>query len=81
MKVKVVAIGNSRGIRIPKAVLEQCAISHAVNLHSNGKRIVLTPVKEKPRQGWAEAAQKMRRAGDDELLAPDVFPDEADLAW
>jgi antitoxin MazE len=81
MKVKVVPIGNSRGIRIPKPLLEQCAIEDAVELRSDGKRIVLTPVKAKPRQGWAEAAARMHEAGDDELLIPDVFEDDIEVEW
>jgi antitoxin MazE len=81
MKVKVVPIGNSRGIRIPKAVLDQCAITEAVDLRLDGRSIVLTPLKSKPRQGWDAAAEQMRLAGDDELLIPDVFPDDAEDAW
>jgi antitoxin MazE len=52
-----------------------------VDPRSDGKRIVLTPLKARPRQGWAEAAREMHRLGDDELLIPNVFDDEADLAW
>ncbi len=81
MKIKVVPVGNSRGIRIPKPLLRQCAIEDAVELRTDGKRIVLTPVKSKPRQGWAEAAERMHRAGDDELLIPDVFEDDIEVEW
>ena len=80
MKVKVVAIGNSRGIRIPKAILEQCEISDAVHLVVEGHQIVLTPADTEPRAGWREAAKSMAERGDDELLIPDVFEDE-DLDW
>lgn len=79
MKVKIVPIGNSRGIRIPKPMLEQCAIEDAVELRSDGKRIVLTPVKRKPRQGWEAAAAAAHQAGEDKLLIPDVFEDDIEI--
>lgn len=81
MNVTVVRIGNSRGIRIPRKVLDQCHIDSQVDLSVKGERIVLTAVKNGPRQGWAEAARKMRECGDDELLVPDVFPEEDALEW
>ena len=38
--------------------------------------IVIEPVKENPREGWAESFMEMHKVGDDELLIPDVFEDE-----
>lgn len=81
MIVSVVQIGNSKGIRIPKPLLEQCDIAEAVDLRVDGKRIVLTPVKAKPREGWAAAAKRAHEAGDDELLIPDVLPDDPEVEW
>jgi antitoxin MazE len=81
MKLSVVRIGNSRGIRIPKPLLDQCHITEAVELKIEGKRIVLTPLKSKPRQGWAAAADRMHEAGDDELLIPDVFEEDVEVPW
>ena len=75
MKLSVVRIGNSRGIRIPKPLLDQCRVTQAVDLKIEGKRVVLTPVKSKPRQGWAAEADRMHEAGDDGLLIPDAFAD------
>ena len=51
MIVSLVAIGNSKGIRIPKAVLDHLEIE-------NGS-IILNPITKNPRQGWEEAFQKM----------------------
>lgn len=65
MIARLAPIGNSRGIRIPKAVLEQCEISDAVELAVKGRQIVVTPVCEQPRLGWREAAARMSAAGDD----------------
>jgi len=81
MKISVVRIGNSKGIRIPKPILDQCAISDAVDLAVDGKRIVLTPATSKPRKGWLAAAERMRKAGDDALLIPDVFEEDVEVEW
>jgi hypothetical protein len=51
-------------------------IDEAVNSHVEGKQIVLSPVKARPRQGWEAKAKRMHEAGDDALLFPDVFSDE-----
>jgi antitoxin MazE len=81
MKLSVVRIGNSRGIRIPKPLLDQCHITEAVDLKIEGKRLVLTPVHSKPRQGWAAEAVRMHAAGDDALLVPDVFEEDVEVPW
>jgi antitoxin MazE len=81
MIAKLVPIGNSRGIRIPKAVLEQCEMTEEVELSVKGKQIVVSPVREKPRHGWREAAKKMAAAGDDAILLPDAFEDDVDVVW
>ena len=79
MKAQLIQIGNSRGIRIPKAILLQCEISGEVNLTVKGRQIIVSPVPEPPRQGWREAAARMAATGDDELLIPDVFDDDIDV--
>ena len=81
MKTRLVPIGNSRGIRIPKAVLQQCEMSDAVELAVKGRQIIVTPVREQPREGWREAAARMSAADDDELLIPDVFEDDVNVEW
>ncbi|MBI2923920.1 MAG: AbrB/MazE/SpoVT family DNA-binding domain-containing protein [Planctomycetes bacterium] len=81
MRVNVVRIGNSRGIRLPKAILNQCEISDALDLRVDGRRIVLVPLKSAPRAGWASAARRMSAAGDDALLLPDSLSEDADLNW
>lgn len=54
MKVSIVSIGNSRGVRLPKAVLDQCAFTDAAELTVRNGKIVLAPIAT-PRAGWAEA--------------------------
>jgi len=70
MILPVVRIGNSRGIRIPKAILEQCRITDSVNAEIDREKIMLTPHRA-PREGWAEQMKKMHERGDDELCIDD----------
>ena len=66
MKTKIVRIGNSQGIRLPKTVLQQSGISGAVELEIAGDRLIIYPVKAR-RAGWAKAFSKMHERGDDKL--------------
>jgi len=81
MEVKLIRIGNSRGIRIPKKVLDQVQAANAFELKTDGEAITLKPVRRKPREGWAEMAEAMSQAGDDALLIPDAFEDEDEVEW
>ncbi len=67
MKTRIVPIGNSWGIRIPKPLLEQTSLSGEVELSAEGDALVIRPVK-KPRANWAAAFRKMAHRGDDTLL-------------
>jgi len=76
MQAKIVKMGNSRGIRIPKAMLEQTGLQEEVDLRVDGVRLIIEPVDD-PRAGWEEAA--MEQARDPEAgkrLLPDFFEDE-----
>ncbi|VAX19751.1 hypothetical protein MNBD_NITROSPINAE03-1780 [hydrothermal vent metagenome] len=75
MKVAITRIGNSRGIRIPKPILEQAHITDEVDLTVEHDRIVLRSVMSL-RHGWSEQFQKMNERGDDLLLEPDSCPSE-----
>ena len=55
MLAKIVQIGSSRGIRIPKAVIEQCHFLYEVNMRVDKKRLIIEPVEDEPRKGWREA--------------------------
>jgi len=78
MKTALVAIGNSRGIRIPKPVIEQCGLKDEVELSvKHGQVILQAPVKN--RQGWDQAFARMSRLKDDQLLddaVPNAFDNE-----
>ena len=66
-KTRIVRIGNSRGIRVPKMLLEQAQLPDEVELQAEHGRLVVRAA-HGPRAGWAEAAKVMRSRGDDQLL-------------
>ena len=67
MLTKIVPIGNSRGIRIPKAMLEHCGFGEEVDLQAKNGALILRPVTA-VRSGWADAFKDMAKAGDDHLV-------------
>jgi antitoxin MazE len=67
MKTRIVRIGNSRGLRIPKPLLEQHGLEGEVEMGAVNGALVIRPV-TKPRAGWAAAFREMARRGDDALL-------------
>jgi antitoxin MazE len=69
-KARIVRIGNSRGIRIPKTLLEEAELGDEVELHAEPGRLVVEGVR-RARTGWAAAAKRMRtRGGDPSLEGP-----------
>ncbi len=82
MKTHIISIGNSRGIRIPKAILEQCRIEKDVELELEDDKIIIRPLKKTPRKSWAQSFQKMKSFQDDRLLIDDRLDmDEKDWEW
>jgi antitoxin MazE len=74
--------GNSRGIRIPKPLLEECGLGPAVDLEVRDGHLVISRA-TCPRSGWAESFGKMAARGDDTLLdAPSATAwERRDWAW
>jgi antitoxin MazE len=69
MKSRIVQIGNSRGIRLPKVLLEEAQLQDEVELEAEPGRIVIRKG-TRPRAGWAAAARRMHGRGEDRLLDP-----------
>jgi antitoxin MazE len=69
VKAQIVRIGNSRGIRLPKTLLQEAQLEDEVELQAEPGRILISK-SAKPRAGWAEAARRMRERGEDRLLDP-----------
>ena len=80
MKVSIIKIGNSKGFRLTKTILEQYNITDKIELILEKGYIILRPVSE-PRKGWDKAFQVMHHHGDDQLLMNDVFEDEHFDEW
>jgi antitoxin MazE len=71
MRAKLVRVGNSRGLRLSKAIRDAVGIKDSVNLVVEDGRLVITPMGRRysPRAGWAEAIDKENeRGGPPELL-------------
>ncbi|HUW69605.1 MAG TPA: AbrB/MazE/SpoVT family DNA-binding domain-containing protein [bacterium] len=82
MLVSVVAIGNSKGIRLPKAILEQLHIQDQLEMEVEDKRLVLKPVNNKPRCGWEEAFKEMSANKEDShLLTDDTASGTFEWQW
>ncbi|RYZ19197.1 MAG: AbrB/MazE/SpoVT family DNA-binding domain-containing protein [Chitinophagaceae bacterium] len=80
MEVPIIQIGNSKGIRLSKTLLEKYNFTDAVELILEKDYLVIKP-KKIPRQGWEKAFKKMNEHGDDNLLLPDIFDDENFEEW
>jgi antitoxin MazE len=83
VKSKLVRIGNSRGIRIPRAVVEQAGLEGDLEIEVRRNHLVVRAVSH-PRQGWEERFSEMAARGDDRPLwpaAPLSSFDEKDWEW
>ena len=80
MEVSVIKIGNSKGIRLSKTLLDKYKIQDTVEVILEKGQIVIKPL-SRPRKGWEKAFKKMAENGDDRLLINDVFEDENLEEW
>ena len=82
VRSKVVKIGNSRGIRIPRALLEQADLKDEVEISVDGNKLVIQSARQH-RQGWEAKFSEMAQHGDDRLLdQPNLTQwDEAEWIW
>lgn len=82
MRANIVQIGNSRGLRIPKPLLEQTGLRDEVEIEVRGEQLVIRAANA-PRAGWAEAFAKMGECGRDALLDPETSTewDESEWRW
>lgn len=80
MKTKIIRIGNSRGVRIPKPLLEQAGLEDQIILRVIDGGIVIESA-DKPRANWAEAAAVLHGRGEDGLLEKPVETDFDETEW
>jgi antitoxin MazE len=84
MKTRIVRIGNSQGIRIPKLLLEQTGLKGEVEITIRDNALIVQAAK-RPRAGWSSAFAAMAAQGDDALVDGNQFPstswDEEEWEW
>ncbi len=69
MKAHLVRVGNSRGVRLPKPIIEQAGLTEEVEIEVRGHTVVIAATK-RARAGWADAARALAAAGGDRLRDP-----------
>ena len=82
LKTRIVRIGNSRGIRVPKVLLDAARLPEEIELRAEPGRLVVSAAR-RPRAGWDTKARLMHESADDaplDPLSPADF-DEADWRW
>jgi len=80
MEVSVVKIGNSRGIRFSKTIIERYNIRDTVEMILDKGYIIIKPL-SRPRKGWDKAFNEMHANDDDKLIIPDIFEEENLEEW
>ena len=81
-RTRIVQIGNSKGIRVPKMLLEHAQLPDEVELEAENGRLIVRAARG-ARAGWAEAAKSMHARGEDRLLDVSTSSefDEKDWQW
>ncbi|WP_420635018.1 AbrB/MazE/SpoVT family DNA-binding domain-containing protein [Candidatus Palauibacter sp.] len=82
METRLIQIGNSRGIRIPKTLVEAAGLDAPLRLRVVDSGLLIERAND-PRAGWADAARDLRDRGDGGLLdsaVPTAF-DESEWVW
>ena len=80
METAIIKIGNSKGLRLSKTILDKYNIKDKVEIILEEGQIIIKPI-ETPRQNWEAAFEKMSKEGDDKMLLNDIFDDENFEEW
>jgi len=82
VKSKMIKIGNSRGIRIPRAIIEQAGLTDHIEMVVQGDQIIIRS-SSKPREGWAELFSALVKEYEDEKLDDLILTawDEQEWEW
>ncbi len=80
MEATIIKIGNSKGLRLSKTVLEKYNFTDKVEIVLEQNQIIIKPI-HLPRAGWDQAFKKMNQVGDDALESNDIFEDETFEEW
>ncbi len=84
IKTRIVRIGNSHGVRLPKLLLDQLHLGPEVEVAAEQDHLIIRPV-GRPRQDWEAHFQRMAKLGDDRLLDAEAISlrtwDKAEWTW
>jgi antitoxin MazE len=80
MKTRLIRIGNSKGVRIPKALIEQSGLRDEVEIVLKGDSLLIRRAST-PREGWAEAFAEMSQRGDDALIDDTIATEFDRMEW
>jgi antitoxin MazE len=80
METNIIKIGNSKGIRLSKTIIEKYNLRDKVEMILERGQIILKPI-DRPRENWGEKFKEMNANNDDQLLIDDVFEDEHFDEW
>jgi len=83
MRARIIKIGNSQGLRIPKPILDQTGIMDEVEIEVEKNQIIIRPIKN-VREGWEAAFKEMGEKGDDEPIIDENIShswDEEEWQW
>jgi len=85
MRTRIVRIGNSQGIRIPKPLIQEAGLQEDVEIVAKGNTLVIRRA-DPPRAGWADTFRRMAEQGDDALILEGGAPapgswDESEWEW
>ena len=80
MRIDLVKIGNSQGIRLPKAIIEQAQLTDELDLEVSEGAITIRST-TRPRESWEDAAIACHSAGDDQIDDWDVATSDFEGQW
>ncbi len=80
MQANLINIGNSKGVRLPKAVIEQAGLSDKLDIEVTADAVIIRSAK-RLRENWDLAAAACRQSGEDQLSDWDVTVNDSEGEW
>ncbi len=80
METNLISIGNSKGVRLPKAVIEQAGLTSPLEIEVSGDAVIIRSAR-RSREDWSSAAAACHRAGEDRLDDWDATIGDFEGAW
>jgi len=80
MQARLINIGNSKGVRLPKAVIEQAGLGDELDIGVSGDAVIIRSPK-RPRENWDSAAAACHEAGEDQLGDWDATTGDFEGTW